>query len=214
MIIDNSIKMRHFCWIFIFDLLYCLYANASIGLKDYTQYVNPFIGTQGGGNCFSGAIRPLGFVQPSPETTSDYYTGYEGKHISGYQYSDPYIWGFTQTHLNGVGCPSLSDILLLPYSGEVKRTGKRSDFRSTYKKEAEQAAPGYYAVELITHQVRVELTALDHVAYHRYTYKDNQTAHLLIDLQYGRSWNVDNIKDNVLEAEQKFVDDYTLCGYR
>lgn len=206
--------MRHFCWIFIFDLLYCLYANASIGLKDYTQYVNPFIGTQGGGNCFPGAIRPLGFVQPSPETTSDYYTGYEGKHISGYQYSDPYIWGFTQTHLNGVGCPSLSDILLLPYSGAVKRTGKLSDFRSAYKKETEQAAPGYYAVELITHQVKVELTALEHVAYHRYTYKDSQTAHLLIDLQYGRSWNVNNIKDNVLEAEQKFVDDYTLCGYR
>ncbi len=32
-------------------------------------------------------------------------------HVAGYQYNDPWIWGFTQTHLNGTGAPSLADIL-------------------------------------------------------------------------------------------------------
>ena len=55
-------------------------------------------------------------VQPSPETTTDHLSGgMKETMISGYQYSDPYIWGLTQTHLNGVGCPTLSDILLLPF---------------------------------------------------------------------------------------------------
>lgn len=58
------------------------------------------------------------------------------------------------------------------------------------------------------------MTALKHVAYHRYTYRQGEEAHLLIDLQYGVSWNVGNIKDNVLEANQKFLDNYTLCGHR
>ena len=94
-------------------LLFFSYLYGLAGEKDYVQYVNPLIGTQGDGHCFPGAVRPLGMVQPSPETTTDYYPGYEGDHISGYQYSDSYIWGITQTHLNGVGCPTLSDILLI-----------------------------------------------------------------------------------------------------
>ena len=182
--------------------------------KDYAQYVNPFIGTQGDGHCFPGATRPLGMVQSSPETTVDHYVGYEGDHIAGYQYSDPYIWGFTQTHLNGVGCPTLSDILLLPFCGDCANRKYRTDFRSIYRKETEVASPGYYSVELITHKVKVELTALKHIAYHRYTYDQKEKAHLLIDLQYGVSWNVNNIKDNILEAQQQFSDAYTLCGYR
>lgn len=195
-------------------LLFFSYLYGLAGEKDYVQYVNPLIGTQGDGHCFPGAVRPLGMVQPSPETTTDYYPGYEGDHISGYQYSDSYIWGITQTHLNGVGCPTLSDILLLPFCGDFKNKELRSDFRSEYRKDTEQAYPGYYSVELTTHKVKIELTALKHVAYHRYTYRQGEEAHLLIDLQYGVSWNVGNIKDNVLEANQKFLDNYTLCGYR
>jgi len=78
------------------------------------------------------------------------------------------IWGFTQTHLNGVGCPSLSDILLMPYCNNPIDPSLRKNFSSKYSKESEKAYPVYYRVNLTDHHVKVELTATEHVAYHRY----------------------------------------------
>ena len=36
--------------------------------RDYTQYVNPIIGTNGMGHTFPGACYPFGGVQVSPDT--------------------------------------------------------------------------------------------------------------------------------------------------
>ena len=36
--------------------------------KDYTQLVNPFIGTGGHGHTYPGAVVPFGMVQLSPDT--------------------------------------------------------------------------------------------------------------------------------------------------
>jgi predicted alpha-1,2-mannosidase len=152
-------------------------------------------------------------AQPSPESYNDYYTGYEMDHVAGYQYEDPYIWGFTQTHLNGAGCPSLSDILLMPTRKDSALNYNRHEFKSTYDKHTETATPGYYAVNLTGVNVKTELTATEHVAYHRYTY-DTSSANLLVDLQYGVRWNINAISDNIIEARQQFEDDYTLSGYR
>lgn len=181
---------------------------------NYAQFVDPFVGTQNEGHCFPGATAPLGMVQPSPESYNEYYKGYEMDHVAGYQYNDPWIWGFTQTHLNGVGCPSLSDILLMPYCNNPIDSSLRKNFASTYSKDSEKAYPGYYTVNLTDHHVKVELTATEHVAYHRYTFESTETAKLLIDLQYGNSWDIKTISDNILEAHQQFEDEYTLTGYR
>ncbi len=183
-------------------------------IVDYTQYVNTFVGTQYEGHCFPGATAPLGMVQPSPESYNEHYPGYEMDHVTGYQYNDPWIWGFTQTHLNGVGCPSMSDILLLPYCNNNIDPSLRKNFISTYDKENEEAHPGYYRVYLNDHHVNVELTATEHVAYHRYSFDNPESAKLLIDLQYGVSWDITTISENILEAYQQFEDDHTLTGYR
>ncbi len=183
-------------------------------VKDYTMYVNTFIGTQNEGHCFPGATAPLGMVQASPEAYNEYYEGYEMDHVTGYQYNDPWIIGFTQTHLNGVGCPSMSDILLLPFGAKEIDPSSRFNYRSTYDKENEEATPGYYRVYLNDHKVNVELTASEHVTYHRYSFDHHENAKLLIDLQYGVSWDINSISTNVLDANQQFEDDYTLTGYR
>jgi predicted alpha-1,2-mannosidase len=182
--------------------------------KNYTQYVDPFIGTQHEGHTFPGATAPLGMVQASPESYNLYYKGYEMDHVAGYQYNDPLIWGFTQTHLNGVGCPSLSDILLMPYCGKEIDPSQRSNFASKYDKKNEKAYPGFYSVYLSDHHVKAELTAAKHAAYHRYKFDAPLTAQLLIDLQYGVSWDITTISANILEADQTFEDDFTLAGYR
>ena len=209
--------------VFIYSIKYCVIlilfglfisCNNRNEKIDYTSYVNPFIGTQNEGHTFPGATTPLGMVQPSPESYNTYYKGYEMDHIAGYQYNDPWLIGFTQTHLNGVGCPSMSDILLQPLNTDTINSESRFNYKSTYTKDSEIAKPGYYKVYLDDFKVQVELTATERVAYHRYTYDNEKNAKLLIDLQYGVSWNINEIPLNILEANQQFEDDYTLTGYR
>ena len=55
----------------------------SPSVKDYSAYVNPFIGTGGHGHTFPGAVVPHGMIQPSPDTRID---GWDA--CSGYYYDD------------------------------------------------------------------------------------------------------------------------------
>ena len=80
--------------------------------KDYTQYVNTFIGAADNGHTFPGACYPFGMIQTSPVTGA---VGW--RYCSEYVYEDSLIWGFTQTHLNGTGCMDLGDILVMPVTG-------------------------------------------------------------------------------------------------
>lgn len=201
--------MRRIVLIAVMGFLLCRCARQ----EDYTRLVNPFIGTQHEGHCFPGATVPLGMVQPGPESTDDIYEGYYMDHVAGYQYTDRYLAGFTQTHLNGAGCPTLSDILLMPYCGREVDPSRRAHFHSAYDKKGEQASPGYYRVYLTDNRTQVELTATPHVACHRYRFDDPATARLLIDLQYGVAWDSLRLAGNVLEAWQQH-DDYSVSGYR
>ena len=67
-------------------------------LKDYTKYVNPFIGTEGTGHTFPVPSMPFGLVQPGPDNRD---RGWD--YTSGYQYKDSLIMGFSQTRSNGTG---------------------------------------------------------------------------------------------------------------
>lgn len=208
----KNFKQRIYTLYVIAGTLLCSCSSENQIRTDYTHWVNPFIGTLHEGHCFPGATVPFGMVQPGPESHTAYFKGYEMDHVTGYQYTDSLLKGFTQTHLNGVGCPSMSDILLMPYSrtiiGDVP-----SSYYSDYDKKSEQANPGYYAVNLNRNNVKVRLTASPHVAYHQYLY-GTSSASLLIDLQYGVNWDVSTLNTLIAESSEVFEDDYTLSGYR
>ena len=82
--------------------------------EELTNYVNPFIGTDGTGNTYPGAMTPFGMVQLSPDI------GIPGwDRISGYFYPDSIITGFSHTHLRVRGlatstmyslCPPIVDL--------------------------------------------------------------------------------------------------------
>src|SRR6476661_9946052 len=93
--------------------------------RDYTALVNPFIGTGGHGHTYPGASMPFGMMQLSPDTRMADWDG-----SSGYHYSDSVIYGFSHTHLSGVGIPDYCDVLMMPFSGEVKWNNK--DYSSTF----------------------------------------------------------------------------------
>ena len=117
--------------------------------ENWTQYVNPFAGTDGTGHTFPGAVVPFGMVAPSPDNAD---RGWD--YTSGYQFKNPNILGFSNTHISGAGIPELGDILLMPSQGRDWHP-KTKSFSARKSRQSEMAEPGYYKVELPRHQVRV-----------------------------------------------------------
>ncbi len=127
---------------------------------------------------------------PPPRSAWCSQTGWE--YTSGYQYAAPVILGFSQTRASGTGIPELGDVLVMP-----SRT-RRDTFGSTYAKASEVARPGYYAVTLAENDVRVELTASEMTAFHRYSFGGGGRVWVLVDLQHGLTFRVD--REPVLES--------------
>ncbi len=165
---------------------------------DYTQYVNPFIGTQGTGHTFPGPCMPFGMVQPGPDNVDN---GWD--YTSGYQYKDSIILGFSQTRANGTGISEFGDILLQPFV-----QNNSNNFGYTYSKASEKASPGYYTVTL-SNNIKVELTCSERVAFHQYTYPSSN-ANLLVDVQHGLRFLTDSL---VLESNVTIEDNHTISGY-
>ena len=154
-----------------------LQATTQPAKQDYTQYVNPFVGTGGHGHVFLGANVPFGHIQAGPTQKKQ---GWDW--CSGYHYSDSIIIGFGQMHLSGTGIGDLGDIALLPVTQNNEREVK-------FSHKAEYATPGYYAVTL-ANGVRVELTATLRTAFHRYTFPaDVKQEQVVIDLSQGIGWD-------------------------
>lgn len=170
---------------------------------DYTQFVDPFIGTAFTGHTFPGATYPLGMVQPGPETGN-----FSWEYCAGYVYGDSTITGFSQTRLNGTGGIDLGDLLMQPFSGN-----KRDNLHSKYDLMSEEATPGYYAVQLTDNDVKVEITAAPHVAFHKYVFNKDKPANILADFQSGLVWRKEHVHRHILANEINFEDERTISGY-
>lgn len=161
---------------------------------NYTQYVNPFIGTKNMGHTFPGATVPFGMVQLSPETNQEAMFTEDGsynsetyRYCSGYQYDDSTIFGFAHTHMSGTGHADLGDFLVMPTvgvlnlnPGEISVPG--SGFYSHFTHSSEKAEPGYYAVNLQDYEIDVALTSSERVGFHRYTFPETENAHIILDM--------------------------------
>ncbi|MGL6125893.1 GH92 family glycosyl hydrolase [Chryseobacterium artocarpi] len=167
--------------------------------QNYSQYVNPFIGTGGHGHTFPGAIVPFGMVQLSPDTRID--GSWDG--CSGYHYSDSVIYGFSHTHLNGTGVSDYGDIMLMPTMGNPNLNSK--DYSSKFSHKNEKASAGFYSVKLDKNNIDVRLTTTKRVGYHEYTFNNAGNANIILDL---------NHRDKLLEGEVKIIDDKTIEVFR
>lgn len=171
-------------------------------------YVDPYIGTGGHGHTFLGVTAPFGAVQIGPNNINK---GWDW--CSGYHYSDSIVIGFSHLHLNGTGCSDTGDILFMPYTGKVRtQPGTQQDplsgYASYYSKDNERALPGYYEVLLKTHRTKVELTASDRVAFHRYTFPKDVEKHVMINLK------VANGDDRPTDTYLEQINDTVIRGYR
>lgn len=167
------------------------------------QFVDPFIGTGGHGHTFPGATVPAGLVQLSPDS------GRQGEdRPAGYHYSDTEIAGFSHTHLSGTGIGDLCDISVMPVlAGRSMPESVTSPFTHAHEK----ASPGFYSVDLLADEIKVELTATRRVGIHRYRFPRwipaRQPA-VVFDL--GFAINSDKTVDAAISVDGPT----TISGYR
>ena len=156
-----------------------LITNSVFAQKDFTQFVNPMIGTGGHGHTFPGATTPFGMVQLSPDTRID--GSWDG--CGGYYYNDSIIYGFSHTHLSGTGCSDYGDIAFLPYF--LEKGLHQPDYVNfpSYKHKNEKAEAGYYQV-LLDNSVNVELTSTPRVGLQKYTCTKSGNCFIALNLKH------------------------------
>ena len=157
---------------------FALTTLAVTGGEDLARWVDPFVGTGATGHTFPAACVPFGLVQAGPDTGNGNWD-----YCSGYRHGDKTICGFTQTHLNGTGCPDLGDVRILPFCSTGLADCKNPvNLVNPVKKISEVAEPGYCAVTL-DGGIKVEIAAAEHSAIYRIT--GNGRLRLLVDCAYG-----------------------------
>ncbi len=189
--------------------LFLLALGESPAAERLSDYVRPFVGTEGEGNTYPGPSAPFGMVQLSPDTDKELW-----ETASGYEYSDPTIFGFSLTHLTGTGIPDLGDFLFVPQVGEAKlmsgtKGQPESGYLSGYSHNDEMAAAGYYKVRLQKSGVTVELTAGERAGMMRMTFPASDKASILVDLEHvlsGKKWKV-------VWSHLRVEDNATVTGY-
>jgi predicted alpha-1,2-mannosidase len=178
-------------------VLILLTANLAIAQVDYSKSVNPFIGTDGHGHTFPGAVFPFGMVQLSPDTRID--GSWDG--CGGYHYSDSLIYGFSHTHLSGTGVSDWGDILLMP-ANENKGNNNRV-YANGFTHKNETAHAGYYSVKL-NNGIQTKLTTTERAGIHSYEFPGSK-AYLFIDLLH---------RDKTIDCYLEMIDSFTVKGYR
>ncbi|MBQ2289399.1 MAG: GH92 family glycosyl hydrolase [Bacteroidaceae bacterium] len=144
--------------------------------KDYTQYVNPLMGTMSSfelsaGNTYPAIAMPWGmnFWTPRTSVIGD---GWQ------YTYTANKIYGFEQTHqpspwINDYGQFSIMPVTGMPSMNEAERA-------SWFSHKSETAMPHYYKVYLADYDITTEITPTERAAMFRFTFPEAES-YVVID---------------------------------
>ncbi len=147
---------------------------------EYSQYVDPFIGTGGTpwtcGMLSPAATVPFGAVRLGPDTSFMGGLYITKMNTSGYYYENRHITGFSHSRLSGTGAEDYGIFRVTPV------TGKKKPGVIPYSHRNEIATAGYYALYLESMNCLVELTADTHTGVHRYTFNNSKDARLYLDV--------------------------------
>ncbi|MFO7936851.1 MAG: glycoside hydrolase family 92 protein [Kiritimatiellia bacterium] len=193
---------------YVFLSVFLLTAGGCLTYKtsfsDYTVYVDPLNGVVPDGPFYRGACYPAGLVHPGPEAANE-----NSSSCAGNESLEKNICGFSQIRLNNTGCSGSGAIFLQPFSGSVLH----DDYCSGYSEYTQKAEPGYYAVTLDDFDVNVEITASEHVAFHRYTFNGTGPLRMLVDLQHGIADGTGGYGKHTPGFDVTVEDKYTITGH-
>ena len=145
--------------------------------KDWTQYVNPLMGTQSSfelstGNTYPAIARPWGLNFWTPQT---------GKMGDGWQYTYTAnkIRGFKQTHQPSPWINDYGQFSIMPVTGKLEFDEEKR--ASWFSHKGEIATPSYYKVYLAEHDVVTEMTPTERAVLFRFTFPENEHSYIVVD---------------------------------
>ncbi|MEN8122452.1 MAG: GH92 family glycosyl hydrolase [Bacteroidota bacterium] len=162
-------------------VIYIVYINAqtisNTTETDYTEFVNPLIGTDSefalsNGNTYPAIALPWGM---------NFWTAQTGKMDDGwcYSYDAKKILGFKQTHQPSPWINDYAAFSIMPVTGKL--VFDQEARASWFSHKAEIVKPHYYSVYLADYDVVTEFTPTDRAVYFRFTFPDNDSSYILID---------------------------------
>ena len=162
--------------------------------SDYTQYVNPLMGTQSTfqlstGNTYPAIAMPWGmnFWTPRTNRIGD---GWQ------YTYTANKIFGFEQTHQPSPWINDYGQFSLMPVTGQVEMD--ESKRASWFSHKGEVALPHYYKVYLAEYDVVTEMAPTERASMFRFTFPDADS-YVVVDA-YDRNSSI-----KVIPEENKIV---------
>ncbi|KAF2689176.1 glycoside hydrolase family 92 protein [Lentithecium fluviatile CBS 122367] len=174
-------------WTTVFTLL--IASQAVADQVDYTQYVNPFIGSEGpipgyaygGGDIFVGAAVPFGVVKLGIDTQEDNLTlatingGYTPKGL---------VTGVSMLHVSGTGgCPKYGIISQMPLPSVAAPVNLLDNITYWQKRVGEDVASvGWFSTEL-EDGIKISLTGSRHAGTMRYDFPGEEK-HVLVDVSH------------------------------
>ncbi len=148
---------------------------------DYTQWVDPFIGTTNFGTTNPGAVVPNGMMCVTPFNVTGSDSNMFDKDArwwsTPYDKRNSFFTGFAHGALSGVGCPDMGGLLTMATTGPLNPDYR--SYGSAYA--AEQASPGYYAARLTKYDILAEATATARTSVERYTFPGGE-GNILLNL--------------------------------
>jgi len=169
--------------------------------KRNIEYVDPLLGSEDSRwIMFPGPSLPFGMVKLSPDNQE---LGWK----AGYDYSINNIAGFSHIH-----SWTMAGLLTIPTNGDLKiKPGTEKDpdrgYRSRFDHANEVASPGYYSVLLDDYNVKAELTTTLRTGFQRYTFPENDSSRVLVDLLIPSEYGFEIFYTNVTK-----VSDYEIEG--
>lgn len=144
--------------------------------RDFTQYVNPLMGTQSSfelsaGNTYPVTALPWGMNFWTPQT---------GKMGDGWQYTYTAnrIRGFKQTHQPSPWINDFGQFSLMPVTGSPEFDEDRR--ASWFSHKGETSRPYYYKVYLAEHDVVAEMAPTERAALFRFTFPETEQVHVRV----------------------------------
>ncbi|MFE2026684.1 GH92 family glycosyl hydrolase [Streptomyces hygroscopicus] len=177
------------------------------------DYVDPLIGSAGGGNTYPGANVPFGMIAWSPTSTAGDQTNTAA--ANGYSYHTTRTRGFSLTHVNGAGCHpgAAGDVPIMPFVGQVDTSPtadtKDQKYAAGFSHDQEKAEPGHYRVGLDSGAV-ADLAVSERAGVADFSFPRGAPAHLLF-----RTSNSLNGSENAhieIDARRRKVTGWVLTG--
>ena len=167
---------------FLLTILVITFCNFFVfSQDDFTQYVNPLIGSDSApelsnGNTYPAIALPWGMNFWTPQT---------GEMGDGWIYTDKNsgLVGIRQTHQPSPWINDYGAFSIMPISGELRvlENDRKSQFNNII------VLPHYYKVELIDSKTIVELSPTKRSAHFKFEFSKNSKSHIIIDAFFKNS---------------------------